>query len=99
MFGYLHINYNLDQALNITLIIAISAVVYFYFLIKYQTIIPLMIAHGLQDFLVSLELTSELEGIYILSVYTMFILVVGIPMVGSFYRGIKTLVLRFRYKE
>lgn len=99
IFGYLHINYNLDQALNITLIIAASAVVYFYFLIKYQTIIPLMIAHGLQDFLVSLELTSELEGIYILSVYTMFILVVGVPMVGSFYRGIKTLILHFRYKE
>ena len=88
MFGYLHINYNLDQALNITLIIAGSAVVYFYFLVKYQTIIPLMLAHGLQDFLVSMELTSELDGIYPFSILCMFILVVGVPMLKSGFYGI-----------
>ncbi len=54
-FGLLHSNYNYDQWLNITLIIGVGALVYFYFLFKYQTIVPLMIAHGLQDFLVSLN--------------------------------------------
>ena len=63
-FGLLHSNYNYDQWLNITLIIGVGALVYFYFLFKYQTIVPLMIAHGLQDFLVSLEHTEELTGIY-----------------------------------
>ena len=63
-FGLLHINYNYDQWLNITLIIGTGSLVYFYFLLKYQTIVPLMIAHGLQDFLVCLEQTEELTGIY-----------------------------------
>ena len=63
-FGLLHINYNYDQWLNITLIIGAGSLVYFYFLLKYQTIVPLMIAHGLQDFLVCLEQTEELTGIY-----------------------------------
>lgn len=89
LFGYLHINYNLDQALNILLIIGSSAIVYFYFLIKYQTIIPLMIAHGLNDFLVSLEMTSELEGIFILSVYVMFLFVVGIPVIKNGWKMIQ----------
>lgn len=63
-FGLLHSNYNYDQWLNITLIIGAGALVYFYFLLKYQTIVPLMIAHGLQDFLVTMEHTGELTGIY-----------------------------------
>lgn len=64
LFGLLHINYNYDQWLNITLIIGAGALVYFYFLLKYQTIVPLMIAHALQDFLVTMEHTETLNGIY-----------------------------------
>ena len=65
-FGLLHINYNYDQWLNITLIIGSGTVVYFYFLFKYRTIVPLMIAHALQDFLVTMEHTEGLAGIYML---------------------------------
>ena len=41
-------------------------VVYFYFLFKYRTIVPLMLAHALQDFLVTMEHTEGLSGIYML---------------------------------
>lgn len=74
LFGLLHINYNYDQWLNITLIIGAGTLVYFYFLFKYQTIVPLMIAHGLQDFLVSLEHTEELAGIYSLVLVGMILI-------------------------
>ena len=65
-FGLLHMNYNFDQWLNITLIIGSGTVVYFYFLFKYRTIVPLMLAHALQDFLVTMEHTEGLSGIYML---------------------------------
>ena len=84
-FGLLHSNYNYDQWLNITLIIGVGALVYFYFLFKYQTIVPLMIAHGLQDFLVSLEHTEELTGIYSLFLVALIL----IWFIARFGFGIK----------
>lgn len=84
-FGLLHSNYNYDQWLNITLIIGAGALVYFYFLFKYQTIVPLMIAHGLQDFLVTMEHTEELAGIYSLFLVGLIL----ICFIARFGLGIK----------
>lgn len=91
-FGFLHGNYNPDEWLTITLIIASGASVYFYFLIKYQTIIPLMIAHFFQDFMVSLELTEQLEGVYgltFLLIYLAVIIYVVGKMIKELYGGFK----------
>ncbi|MDB8543421.1 CPBP family glutamic-type intramembrane protease [Turicibacter sanguinis] len=91
-FGFLHANYNPDEWLTITLIIASGAVVYFYFLIKYQTIIPLMFAHFFQDFLVSLELTEQLEGIYgltFLLIYMVVLIYIFGKMIKELFKGIK----------
>lgn len=91
-FGFLHANYNPDEWLTITLIIASGAVVYFYFLIKYQTIIPLMFAHFFQDFLVSLELTEQLEGIYgltFLLIYMVVLIHIFGKMIKELFKGIK----------
>ena len=85
LFGLLHVNYNYSQWLNITLIIGMSSVVYFYFLFKYQTILPLMIAHGLQDFIVSLELTQELEGIH----FQFLMLLIGVWLISRFGFGME----------
>ena len=63
-FGLLHSNYNYDQWLNITLIIGVGALVYFYFLFKYQTIVSINDCSWITRFLVSLEHTEELTGIY-----------------------------------
>ena len=93
-FGFLHANYNPDEWLTITLIIASGAVVYFYFLIKYQTIIPLMFAHFFQDFLVSLELTEQLEGIYGLT----FLLIYMVVLIYIFGKMIKELFKGFKEK-
>lgn len=90
LFGLLHINYNYEQWFNITVIIGLSAVIYFYFLFKYQTILPLMLAHGLQDFLVSLELTEELSGIYTVFLYV----VLAIFLVSWFIGGIRRFMRR-----
>ena len=71
--------------MNITLNIGVGALVYFYFLFKYQTIVPLMIAHGLQDFIVSLELTQELEGIH----FQFLMLLIGVWLISRFGFGMK----------
>lgn len=93
-FGFLHANYNPDEWLTITLIIASGAVVYFYFLVKYQTILPLMIAHFFQDFMVSLELTEQLEGVYGVT----FLLIYAAAIAFLLGRTIKELFRDFKEK-
>lgn len=91
-FGFLHVNYNPGEWLTITLLLGSGAGVYFYFLVKYQTIIPLMMAHFFQDFLVSLELTEQLNGIYTLTflIIYLFVLVWGFgTIIKDFIKWIK----------
>ena len=44
-----------------------------------------MIAHGLQDFIVSLELTQELEGIH----FQFLMLLIGVWLISRFGFGMK----------
>lgn len=67
IFGALHSHYNPDQWLDITILIGGQTVLYFYFLLKYQTIIPLMLAHALWDFMIATSLSFEINYQAILS--------------------------------
>ncbi|MGL4337476.1 MAG: CPBP family glutamic-type intramembrane protease [Turicibacter sp.] len=58
LFGVLHVNYNVSNWQVIVIAIALSASVNFYFLFKYQSIIPLMIAHAAKDMLVFITLMN-----------------------------------------
>ena len=61
IFGFLHVNYNLSAWHIITLGIGLSSCVAFYFLFKYKSIIPLILAHIFQDVLVVLNHSPETE--------------------------------------
>lgn len=88
IFGLLHIGYNPLEWLGIAMLIGGHTVVYFYFLLKYQTIIPLMLAHALQDFLAVMKLT---EGINVQDILSCIMLISFIVLT------IKNLVKRKSY--
>lgn len=80
IFGAMHMHYNYDKALVITLSLGLGTMVYLWVLMKYKCIIPLIIAHFLQDFGAFTRMWEHGQGIFnIINIFfVIFIIYMGI---------------------
>lgn len=75
-FGGLHIGYNTEMWVAITIGIGVGACVEFYFLFKYKSIIPLILAHALQDVMCVISHTEYIGDTFLLVMQLFCIIVV-----------------------
>lgn len=89
LFGGLHSNYNTEMWKVITLGIGLGTGVGFYFLFKYKTIVPLILAHAIQDIMVIVIHTEYIgDTIMIFIKLILMMLWIGyIVLSGSSHKG------------
>ena len=89
LFGGLHIDYNVEMWAVITLGIGLGACVEFYFLFKYKTIVPLILAHAFQDIINTMMHTEQI-GAIILLILELIGVIIGFWFIlkGLFHKSI-----------